>query len=203
MALTLAIIFVISETLMTNISQITPSQRDLVQFISPNQNDQNQLIGIDSIEKFLNLTSEQFKKWEDDEISGIILFSTIEDINKYQEEIFKKIKTHQEDFTATFLIHTQLSSKDDISLLRSLLFDAIILSPNEFSLSKFEELKIIAQTMHVRLIPVISEKSSLEQFSSEKFIYLTQAIELPENSSQWFLAKNDFPNCQKLKGIVI
>lgn len=163
-----------------SVQNIKPSTRDLAHFVSPNSGEQNELIQV-SPDFFQNQSYQtQLEKWEDNEIAGLILTETLESYTDH-------LKTLVETLTCSLIWNHNIDSKDQISAARASEIDAILSDPSQ----NWEQLKVHAQTMNVRLIPKISSLTEWEQHQTERFLYLTEEVleKISQPCESWIISE--------------
>lgn len=178
-----------------NIANITPSTRDLVQFISPNISKQDTMIQISDLQaKELNQYANKFSEWEDEEISALIL-----QIPRLQSIPGDYLKEAMNTLTCPLIRFASTTDFDDIIQSRALGFDGQILSADCLSDKDISLFWQKAQTMNYRLIFHIKsfEKLAPVLALQPRLIYVDNSANFSQkdlDNTTWVIAKEDYKN---------
>lgn len=165
------------------IANVTPSTRDLQQFLSPNSGDTNEMILIES-EKLSQITDDQIQKWEDDEVSGIVI--SVFNLENQKQDLNVFIKKACQITEAPFVFDlSQPVTKDILPLIRFAGGDAFLLDSESLNLEEILALKTIAQTMNLRIIPKVKTQLELNKLNGNfRIVHLANSdllFDLPKD----------------------
>lgn len=184
-----------------NIADITPSTRDLMQFISPNPGKRDRLIMIDdTAARGMAAWREKFPKWEDAEISGLIIVvpQTASPPPNYLAEAIAAL-------SCPMIRLADAKNFDDIAHSRQIGFDAQIVSSQSFPHA--EDIFAKALAMHFRIIFRITSQADLEfaRALAPRFVYLDAelpaAVEIPRQTT-WIIGRTELAGAMPLKCVV-
>lgn len=184
-----------------NIANITPSTRDLMQFISPNPGKRDRLILIeDTAGTGLGAYAEKFKAWEDAEISGLIVV-----VPTACNLAGDYLKSAIETLSCPIIRLADAKACEDIAHSRQIGFDAQIVSSQSFPHA--ENILAKAQAMHFRIIFRMASRADVEfvKALAPRFVYLDAelpaAVEIPQQTT-WIIGRAGLAGVVPLKCVV-
>lgn len=188
------------------ISNITPSTRDLAQFISPNPGKTAKFIGVAMGFFARSDFREQLVAWEAEEIAALII--KIETVATCDSESVTRIMTQApHDLSCPIFAQTQIRTVDDVAHLRAVGFDGVICGVSSLSDEVLVGAMRLAETIHFRLLFKIDRREDASRIIAFKprFIYAGVAAdfvaEMASNAS-WLVGPASFAGAMPLKGIV-
>lgn len=168
-----------SEDKKKQVASLTPSTRNLQQFISPNPKDTNSILYFkEGTTKELEQKESDFAAWEDKESSALIIDTRLSPPIK-SEDYLHKIK---ETVTCPFFRWQDIKEQDDMFDARLLGFDGQITSVANIKKAEFANLFKLAKSIHFELIPVVATKEDWKTVVplNPKFMYIEESInEIP------------------------
>lgn len=159
-----------------NPAHIKPSQRDLVQFISPNQNAQSVLIRVqDPTGNDLDTFAQQMIEWETLEISALII-DVSHDLSLTEDYLSHTINA----LSCPLIRFAHTKNFDDVLLSRQLGFDSHILEAKKFTEQEIKQFHLRAQSMNYRLIFSVEDASDLQKIAplQSRFVYCGEENQL-------------------------
>lgn len=188
---------------MTGISDISPSTKDLMQFISPNPTDTEIIYLIH--EQDIKAHETKFVEWEEANICALIV-----DTQSTTQLVDESSLTQASEEMSCPILRMQDAERDkDLIESRTMGFDGQIISVKNMSAENFQNLYTLAESMHFRLIPLITSQNDYEKVlgAQPKFIYLASLVEdnlseQLENSKIWLMGKEEMKDKFKLKCLI-
>lgn len=184
-----------------NISDVTPSTRDLMQFISPNPGKHDRLILLeDVVGTGLGAHAEKFKAWEDEEISGLIIA-----VPAACDLAGDYLKSAMAGLSCPIIRLADARAFEDIAYSRQIGFDAQIVSSQSFPHA--QNILAKAQAMHFRLIFRIASQADVEfvKALAPRFAYLDAVLpavaEIPRQTT-WIIGRAGLAGVVPLKCVV-
>lgn len=188
------------------IPNITPSTRDLAQFISPNPGKTAKFIAV-AMDFFARSDfREQLAAWEDEEIAALII--KVEAVTACDSEAVTRIMTPvTHDLSCPILAQTQITAIDNVAHLRAAGFDGVICEVASLPDEVLAGAMRLAETIHFRLLFKIDRREDSSRVAAFKprFIYVGVSAdfvaEMASNAS-WLVGPASFAGAIPLKGIV-
>lgn len=188
---------------MTDVTDMTPSTRDLMQYISPNPADREtvylvrETTGWD-LKKFEN----EFAGWEDQNIAAVII-DTRGLKRPLPADYLKKAASNME---CPLIRFENVKTEDNIYEARRLGFHGIITELAGHDQSAFHSLYSQAESVNFRLIPVVRDAGGWQTVLSvrPKFVYV-EAGDIPDDVVRlkiWLLGKKDLEQSVNLKCVI-
>jgi hypothetical protein len=192
----------------TSVAHITPSTRDLTQFISPNAGRQSSLYLVqDTTGEALQKFENDFARWEEEEIAALIVKTDFANDDERLKSFRSFLNVASDILSCPLIRMTELKTRDDILNSRGLGFDALITPLASLSDAQIQEYHTLARTLHFRLIFSVKTKNDLERIVSlsPKFLYIEETNAFTQSltaSSYWLIGPEGLQNQIQLKGIV-
>ncbi|MCP5464017.1 MAG: hypothetical protein H7A33_03235 [Deltaproteobacteria bacterium] len=190
---------------MNNQPNMTPSLRDLAQFISPNPKAQEKaLFFTESSGDDLAKHKEQFQNWEDNHCAIIIDTTACYDFKniEYLNEL-------AEFFSGPVLRYHDFREQDEIFDSRIVGFHGVVVDMQHAKAKEIFDWNESAKSVHFRLIPHVKEHGDWQKAVplQSRFIYLSEGFgeSLPpavDPKNHWFIGEENVANKAPLKIIV-
>jgi len=191
---------------MLDSTDMTPSTRDLMQFVSPNPSDTETVYFLTETSGHdLSIHEATFAKWEDENICAFIIDT------RSSAEISDKIylKAAVENLECPIIRYQNIQNENDIYDTRVLGFHGLITGVEKLNANDFKELYSGAESVNFRLIPCVQNATDWDIISAAlpKFIYLDANLEgeIPEpikQSKTWFMGESALKDRYSLKCII-
>lgn len=188
------------------LSNITPSTRDLAQFISPNPGKTAKFIAV-TMDFFTRSDfREQLVAWEGEEIAALIIKTAT--VTACDSEAMAGIMTPAtHDLSCPILAQTQITAIDAVAHLRAAGFDGAICEVASLSDEVLVGAVRLAETIHFRLLFKIDRREDASRIVTFKprFIYAGVAADFISemaSSTSWLVGPASFAGGMPLKGIV-
>ena len=183
-----------------SLSGLKPSTRSLLQSVSPNPHTQNQMRLVES--SFCaapDLIVPLLQKWEDEEISALII-----KIMTQQAGLQDALQKMKATLQCPFVAWQTVTKPDDLLNLRGLNFDAVLTQTSHVVTQVWQEWQTLAQTMNMPLIYEVTSRADWEVIKPLKprFIFVEKNYEFLQEVPQketWWIGPNTFEDPARLK----